>query len=176
MPIAFVVARSRNNVIGCSGELPWHLKSDLRHFKDVTSGKPILMGRKTWESLKVRPLPGRDNVVLTRNPNFNAPGAFIYTSLSVALSAAKAMALGKDSAEICVVGGQEVFSELQAAVSKIYLTEVHGTYEGDTFFPELDLSDWSEASATEFPAGPGDEVSFSVRTLERNSVARAKRR
>lgn len=171
MPISIVVARSRNNVIGCSGALPWRLKSDLKHFKDVTSGKPILMGRKTWESLHVRPLPSRDNVVLTRNPSFVAEGAFIYTSLSVALSAAKAMALGRGAREICVVGGQEVFAELKSAVTRIYLTEVHGDYEGDTYFPSFDLTGWSEVSSREFSSGPGDEVPFSVYTLEKQVSA-----
>ena len=167
MPISFVVARSRNNVIGCSGELPWNLKSDLRHFKQVTLGKPILMGRRTWESLRVQPLPGRDNIVLTRNTSYVAEGAFVHTSLSVALSAAKAMAYARCASEICVVGGQEVFSELEHAVSRVYLTEVHGTYEGDTYFPDMDFSSWSEMSAHHFGPGPGDDAPFSVRILER---------
>lgn len=173
MEISIVVARSRNNVIGCSGELPWRLKSDLKHFKDVTFGKPILMGRKTWESLRVRPLPSRDNIVLTRNPQYFADGAFIFTSLSVALSAAKAMAHARGAVEICVVGGQEVFAELGSAVTRMYLTEVHAEYEGDTYFPSFDFGVWSEVSSREFSAGPDDEVPFSVRTLERQTAKAA---
>jgi dihydrofolate reductase len=167
MPISFVVARARNNVIGCSGNLPWRLGTDLKNFKEITLGKPIVMGRKTWESLRTRPLPNRDNLVLSRNTSYVAEGAFVYSSLALSLSAARAMAVGRGVSEICVVGGQEVFAELQEAVSRIYLTEIDADYVGDAYFPEMNLNSWSQISARRFAAGPRDEADFVMRILER---------
>ncbi|APW59367.1 dihydrofolate reductase [Paludisphaera borealis] len=139
MDVSFVVAMSRDRVIGRRGELPWRLPRDLKHFRKLTWGKPIVMGRKTHESLG-RPLPGRTNIILTRRPGLAAPGCVVVGSIDEALDQARAT----DADEVMIVGGGEMYRDVLPLCSKVHLTLVEGDFEGDTFFPVdlLGSPDW----------------------------------
>jgi len=156
-PIAQVVAVADNGVIGADGDLPWRLPGDLKHFKAVTLGKPIVMGRKTWESLPKRPLPGRPNLVVSRQPGFRADGAEVFADLETALARADALAVrsGLDDPEVSVIGGAEIFRLTLPMTTRLYLTEVHAEPAGDTWFPEIDPADWREKSRAAMPAQDG---------------------
>jgi dihydrofolate reductase len=165
--IAFVVAVSKNGVIGLDGRLPWRLSSDLRNFKTITMGKPLIMGRKTWESLPKRPLPGRDNIVITRQRGYAAPGATVVSDVEAALSKAEMFARRVKSDEIAVIGGGEIFASLLPRADRIYLTEIDLEVEGDTYFPALDATQWKEVGREKFARGEKDDAGFVVRTLDR---------
>ena len=165
--IAMVVARARNGVIGRDGDLPWRLRSDLQRFKAVTMGKPCVMGRKTWDSLPLKPLPGRLNVVVTRDGSFEARGAVVCTTLDEALGIAREQAEDDGVDEICVIGGTALFEALLPRARRLYLTEVDAAPEGDAWFPEINESDWREVSAEPHPAGEKDDHAFVFRVLER---------
>lgn len=159
--ISLIYAQSRNRVIGRNGGLPWHVSSDLKRFKAITMGKPVIMGRKTWESLPRRPLPGRPNIVITRQKNYAAQGAEVVAGAAAALAAAG------DAPEICVIGGGEIFGLFASHATRIYLTEVDVSVEGDTLAPVLDEKDWRLVSLEAFPAGPSDSAGFTLKVLER---------
>ena len=159
--ISFVVAVARNGVIGREGGLPWHISSDLKRFKEITMGKPVIMGRKTWDSLPKRPLPGRRNIVITRQPDFRAEGA------EVVASPEEALALCAGEAELAVIGGGEVYKLFWPHVDRLYLTEVDLDVEGDTHFPAPDPSEWREVAREIHPKGERDSASFTLRTLDR---------
>jgi len=161
--LTFVVAVSRNGVIGRDGGLPWHISSDLKRFKELTLGKPIIMGRRTWESLPKRPLPGRTNIVLTRQRDYQAPGASVVATVGDALSVARR----ENPSEIAVIGGGEVYRMFMDKVDRIYLTEVDAHVDGDTRFPTLDPAQWREAAVENHPKGPHDSAGFTLRTLDR---------
>jgi dihydrofolate reductase len=161
--ISFVVAVSRNGVIGRNGGLPWHISTDLKRFKAITMGKPLVMGRKTWESLPKKPLPGRVNIVITRQKNYRAEGAIVVTDVPSALEAAG------EAEEICVIGGGEIFDMFLPQTDRIYLTEVDLEVEGDTFFPPLDPAQWTETAREIHPRGPNDSAGFVLRVLDRNA-------
>jgi len=164
--VALVVAMAKNRAIGRGGNLPWHLGSDMRYFRQITMGKPIVMGRLTFLSLG-RALPGRTNIVLTRNAAFEAQGAIMAYNLEEALDVARKTA-GKDGVdEIMVIGGEDVFRAVLPQASRIYLTEVHATPEADTWFPELDRREWREVSREDHEPGPKDDYAFSFVVLER---------
>ena len=165
--IAFVVASSKNGVIGRQGKLPWRLSSDLKFFKTITMGKPLVMGRKTWESLPKRPLPGRDNIVITRQRGYNAPGAIVVADPEAAISKAETFARRAGSDEIAVIGGGEIFSVLLPRADRVYLTEVDLEVEGDTFLPKLDPLHWREVARERFSQGEKDDADFVIRTLVR---------
>lgn len=165
--IALVVARAKNGVIGRDGGLPWRLRSDLQRFKQVTFGKPCIMGRKTWESLPLQPLPGRLNLVLTRDGSFEALGAVVVQSLSEALSMAREQATEDAVDEICVIGGTALFEATLPRARRLYLTDVDAEPEGDAVFPALDESQWTEVSREAHPAGERDDHPFVFRVLER---------
>ncbi|WP_417482237.1 dihydrofolate reductase [Maricaulis sp.] len=165
--ICLIVARGRNGVIGSGGDLPWRLSSDLKHFKAVTSGKPIIMGRKTWESLPRRPLPGRLNIVVTRQADFLAEGAERVADLGAAFAHALAQAHMDEVDEVFVIGGAQIYGAALEHAHRLYITEVDAEPEGDVVFPEIAGSDWVEASRTVCDAGPGDDHSFVCRVLER---------
>src|SRR6478609_5484045 len=139
--VALIVARTRNGVIGLNNTMPWHLPEDLRYFKRVTLGKPVIMGRNTWESLG-KPLPGRDNIVITRNENFHADGATVVNDLDAALLLANSLADARDTDEIMVIGGAQIYAAALPQVTRAYITEVHADIEGDTFFPGMNPLDW----------------------------------
>jgi dihydrofolate reductase len=166
--IALVVAIGENGAIGRGGELPWRLSSDMRYFRKVTMGKPVIMGRRTFKSLP-RVLDGRLNVVLTRDPGFVAPDAIMAHSLKEGLSAARASAERTGADEIMVIGGEDVFREVLPQAHRIYLTEVHASPEADTWFPDFDKREWREVSREKHEAGPRDEHAFSFVVLERRA-------
>jgi dihydrofolate reductase len=159
--IAFVVAVSRNGVIGSNGGLPWHISSDLKRFKAVTMGKPVIMGRKTWESLPKRPLPGRANIVITRQDNYQASGAIVVADIKAALAAAGT------AEEIAVIGGGEIFREVFPLADRIYFTEVDLDVDGDTYFPRLAPGEWRETASEHHEASLGESAGFTLRTLDR---------
>lgn len=165
--VALIVARAKNGVIGRDGGLPWRLSSDLKRFKALTMGKPVLMGRKTWDSLPVKPLPGRPNIVLTRDATFRADGVWSFSDIAAALAAARAIAVAHDAAEVAVIGGTALFALTLPLADKLYLTEVDAAPEGDARFPALDEAAFTEVAREEFPAGPRDDHAFVLRTLER---------
>lgn len=161
------VARARNGVIGRGGGLPWRLKSDLALFKEVTMFKPIIMGRKTWDSLPRKPLPGRTNIVLSRDGSFEPKGALVCETFQEAVQLAREQAEDDGAEEICVIGGAALFEMAMPKARRIYLTEVDAEVEGDVFMPVFDEAAWKEVSRREFPAGEGDDHAFVFRTLER---------
>jgi dihydrofolate reductase len=161
------VARARNGVIGKDGDLPWRLKSDLQLFKQVTLFKPVIMGRKTWDSLPRKPLPGRLNVVLSRDGSFEPQGAVSCESLNEALQIAREQASEDGAEEVCVIGGAAVFAEALPKAKRLYLTEVDAEVEGDIFMPAIDETQWREVRREAHPAGPDDDYPFVFRVLER---------
>jgi dihydrofolate reductase len=158
--IAIVVAMAENRVIGCDNRLPWHLPADLRHFKQLTLGKPVLMGRRTHESIG-RPLPERTNIVVTRDRTYSAPGCIVAHSLESALEAAAGWA------EVMVIGGTELYRQLLPRADHIYLTLVHARFEGDALFPELEAGEWRELERTDFPPDERNPWPYSFVRLER---------
>jgi len=166
--IAFVLAMSRNRVIGAKGTLPWRMPSDLKRFKALTLGKPVIMGRKTWESLPRKPLPGRPNIVITRQAGYDAPGAVVVGTLAEALKHARGVA----SDEIAVIGGAEIFNELLPFADRIYLSEIDLEAEGDRYFPELKKDAWREISCETHARGEGAAAGFTLRVLDRVGPAR----
>ena len=161
------IARDRNGVIGKDGTLPWRLKTDLANFRAVTMGKPVIMGRKTWESLPKKPLPGRTNIVLSRDGSFEAKGAVVCDNFSEALSIAREQAAEDGADEVCVLGGASLFELALARAQRIYLTEVDAEVEGDVTLSPIDESRWTEVRSQDHPAGEGDEHAFKIRVLER---------
>jgi dihydrofolate reductase len=168
MRIALVVAMARNRVIGRGNALPWRLPADLAYFKRVTLGRPVVMGRRTYESIG-RPLPGRKNIVVSRNPQFLAPGCTVVHTLDAAWDAAA----GAD--EACVIGGTTLFEETLPIAEVIHLTEVEAEVEGDTFFPEFDRSEWRETEVERHGADEHHAYAFRIVRLERKAAARASR-
>ena len=166
MIVSFVVARADNGVIGAGGGLPWHLPADLRHFKALTLGKPIVMGRRTFESIG-RPLPGRHNIVLTRGA-WTADGVTVVPDLAAALAAAAVPSMPDGGAvdEAMIVGGAAIYALALPRADRIYLTEVHAAPDGDTVLPPFDPAIWSETARTDHPAD-GDAPGYSLVTLAR---------
>ena len=161
------VARGSNGVIGRAGALPWRLKSDMALFRALTLGKPIIMGRKTWDSLPRLPLPGRVNIVLSRDGSFAPPGAVVCEEFSEAAQIGREHAQDDGASEVCVIGGAELFALALPRAQRIYLTEVDAAPEGDVIFPEFDETDWTETRREPHAAGEGDQYGFIFRVLER---------
>ena len=167
--IVLIVAVADNGVIGADDGLPWRLKSDLKRFKALTMGRPIVMGRKTFLSLR-RPLPGRTNIVVTRDSDFRSPGALVTTSLPDALAIARGDALRRSVAEVAVIGGAEIYAQCMNLADRLELTEVHSCPEGDTCFPAIDEARWEEVSRVPNPAGPDDSAAFTYVTYCRRAA------
>lgn len=165
--LSIVVARASNGVIGRDGDLPWRLKSDLALFKANTLGKPIIMGRKTWDSLPRKPLPGRMNVVLSRDGSFEPANAVVCESFLEAVQMAREQAQEDGADEICVIGGRALFEMALPKAKRLYITEVDAAVEGDVTFPAFDEAAWTEVRREEHPAGEGDDHAFIFRVLER---------
>ena len=166
MRTALMVAMSRNRVIGRNNALPWYLPEDLRYFKQVTYGKPIIMGRKTQESIG-RPLPGRQNLVVTRDPEWQREGVTVVHSLGEALARAEAQAFIDGADEVVVIGGSQIYAEAMPLADRLYMTEVHAEVEGDTFFPEVDWDQWHETSREDLPASENNPFPYSLVTYDR---------
>lgn len=164
--IALVVARAENGAIGRGGDLPWRLSTDLKQFRKVTLGKPVIMGRLTFKSLG-RALDQRANIVLSRDPDFVAPGAVVAGSLEEGLQAARRAARAAGVDEIMVIGGDDVFRAVMPLAGRIYLTEVHASPHADVWLRDFNLSDWREISREQHEPGPKDEYPFSFVLLER---------
>jgi len=154
LPIALVVAAADNDVIGRNNSLPWDLPADLAHFRRLTMGKPILMGRRTFESIG-RPLPGRSNVVISRDESYAVEGIHRVSNLDEALTLAEDIALIDGSEELMVIGGAQIYTLALPRASRLYLTRVHVSPEGDTHLPTVDWGQWRLAAAEECPAEDG---------------------
>jgi dihydrofolate reductase len=161
------IARDRNGVIGKGGALPWRLKSDMAIFRAITMGKPVIMGRKTWDSLPKKPLVGRTNIVLSRDGSFEPKGAITCETLSEAVGIARDQAADDGRDEICVIGGASVFEAALARAQRLYLTEVDAEVEGDISLSPIDESGWREVRAQHYAASEDDEFGFTFRVLER---------
>jgi dihydrofolate reductase len=167
--VTFVVAVAKNNVIGRNGDLPWRVSSDLKLFKRLTTGKPVIMGRRTWEGLHVQPLPNRDNIVITRRSDFAPAGAHVVHSLDAGLTLGKRLARARGADEVAIIGGGEVFAEAlqRDLVDRLYWTRIDLAPEGDTVMPSLREGDWREVSREDFPRGERDDAAFTLITLDR---------
>ena len=164
--LSLIVAKSLNGVIGLNGNLPWRLSSDLKFFKSTTLGKPVLMGRVTWESLPF-PLPGRPNLVLTNNKNYLAEGAEIFNSADKMIARGYELAGQMNVDEVMLIGGAKLYASQMKYCDRLYVSEVNATIEGDVYFPEIDTNTWKLASETEFSKGVKDDYSFKVQVFER---------
>jgi len=158
--ISLIVAASMNNVIGAKGDLPWRLSADLKRFKALTIGKPIVMGRKTYDSIG-RPLPGRQNIVVTRNPGFMAEGCDVVPSVDAAVEAAG------DAEEIMIIGGSHIYKAFLPRADRIYLTRVQAEVEGDAYLPEIGNDHWKEMSVEEYDADESNDCDVVYSILER---------
>jgi len=161
------VARARNGVIGKDGGLPWRLSDDLKLFKALTLGKPVIMGRKTWDSLPIKPLPGRLNIVLSRDGSFEPARALVTETFTEALQIGREQATEDGVEEVCVIGGAALFSLALPKARRVYLTEVEAEVEGDVFFPPFDEGDWTEVRREHHDADDRNEHAFTFRLLER---------
>lgn len=155
VPVVIVAAVAENGIIGTNGGLPWRVKSDLKKFRAITMHKPVIMGRKTFEGLG-RVLDGRDLVVVTRQADFSAHGAFVVGTLEAALTLGQKLAGGREVNEVCVGGGGEIYREALPIADRIYLTRIKASPQGDTRFPEISPDEWVEVSREELPRSPGD--------------------
>ena len=166
MKLALMWAMSRNRTIGRHNALPWHLPEDLRYFKRVTMGKPIIMGRKTWDSIG-RPLPGRTNIVISRDPHFTAEGVTCVPTLEKALSVARSQGVIDGSEEVVVIGGAQIYALALPQAERLYLTEIDADVDGDAFFPVFDRSQWQELAREHHAASGPNPYDYSFVVLER---------
>lgn len=164
--LAIIVAAAENGVIGRNNALPWHLPEDLRYFKRVTMGKPIVMGRKTYEAIG-KPLPGRTNIVITRNSAFRAEGVKVVSSLEAALELAGNVAAIDGVEEAVVIGGSEIYQSAIPLADRLYITEVHASVEGDAVLPRIDWAQWRETSREYHAAQAPDHYDYSFVCYER---------
>ena len=167
LPIALVVARARNGVIGFKGDLPWRIRSDMAWFKANTLGKPVIMGRKTWDSLPLQPLPGRLNIVLSRDGSFEPKTAVPVENFNEAVEMASEQAEEDGAKEVCVIGGTALFELAMPRAKRLYITEVEAEPEGDAFFPAFDEAAWTEVHREAHEPGEKDDHPFVFRILER---------
>jgi dihydrofolate reductase len=166
MEVVLIAAVADNGVIGSHGEIPWRLKSDMQRFKALTSGKPVVMGRKTLASIG-KPLPARTNIVVTRDAGFRAPGVVVATSFADARAVAIGDALRRSAAEIAVIGGAEIYAQWMECADRLEITEVHARPQGDTYFSAIDPAAWQEVARVRNPAGTADSADFSYVTYRR---------
>jgi len=170
MQIVLIAAVADNGVIGRGGTMPWRLKSDMRHFRTLTMGKPVVMGRKTYDSLHIKPLPGRTSIVVTRDRDFTAPGVLAAPSVEAALEAARGDALRRGT-EIMVIGGADIYAQAMPLAGRLEITQIHMAPEGDSLFPAIDPAVWREAAREAHPAGPDDDAAYDfVSYLKANAL------
>ena len=168
MEVVLIVAVAENGVIGAGGAIPWRLKSDQQRLKAMTMGKPVVMGRRTFMSLR-RPLPGRTNIVITRDKDFRAAGAVVTNSFADARAIATGDALRRFATEIAVIGGAEIYAQWMDGADRLEITEVHARPDGDTRFAAIDAKAWEETARVRNPAGPDDSADFSYVTYRRRN-------
>lgn len=161
--IAIVVAVAENNVIGKDNQLIWHLPADLKHFKHITMGHPMLMGRKTYESIG-KPLPGRTTIIITRQPDFEAEGCMVVNSVKEAISKAKQL-----DEQAYIIGGAEIYRQVLDVTDTIYLTRIHHSFDGDTFFPEIKEEEWQTISEAHHEPNEKNKYSYSFIKFERKA-------
>jgi dihydrofolate reductase len=157
--VVIIAAVAENGVIGQGGAMPWRLKSDMAHFRALTMGKPVVMGRKTYLSTSVKPLPGRTNIVVTRDETFTAPGVLVARSLEAALEAARGDALRRGT-DVMVIGGAEIYVQAMPLADRLEITRIHLAPDGDTRFPPIDPGVWCEAARVPHPPGASDDAAF----------------
>ena len=165
--VVLVAAVAENDVIGQGGALPWRLKSDMQGFRERTWGRPVVAGRKTYESFARKPLPGRTNIVVSRDRELTLPGALVTPTLAGALDVARGDAMRRGVCEIMVVGGAEVYAQTMAMADRLVITRVRLRPPGDAAFPAIDPAVWGEIERTDHAAGPDDEAAFTVHVYER---------
>jgi dihydrofolate reductase len=165
LPLAMIAALADDRVIGLDNKMPWHLPADLKHFKAMTLGKPIIMGRKTWDSLG-RPLPGRLNLVVSRQPDLQLEGAETFTSLDAALTRAEQWARKQGVDELMLIGGAQLYAQALPRAQRLYLTRIEASPEGDAFFPAYDEAEWARIDSQAHPA-EGDAPAYRFETWQR---------
>jgi len=166
MKLSLVWAMAQNRVIGRNNNLPWYLPEDLKYFKRITMGKPIIMGRKTFDSIG-KPLPGRANIVITRNPDFGVEGVKVVNSLDAAITLCKSIGEIDGVDEAMVIGGAEIYKLALPSADRLYLTEVHSEVEGDAYFPEFDRSEWKVTAREDFEASDPNPYNYSFLVLDK---------
>jgi len=168
VPIAMIVAMGANNVIGAEGHIPWRLPTDFAHFKRTTLGKPIIMGRKTFESIG-KPLPGRTNIVVTRRDDYQPDGVLIAADLHAAIAQAQQIAERDGAGEVMIGGGGEIYRAAMPLAERLYVTHVAAEPPGDAVFPQIDENDWQVVERLDLPRTERDSADFSVKVYERRS-------
>lgn len=166
MIISLIWAQAQNRVIGRNNKLPWHLSEDLKYFKRVTMGRPVIMGRKTFESIG-RPLPGRTNIIITRNKSYHSDNVKVVHTLEEAISLCESINIIDDCDEAMVIGGAEIYKQAFAFADRLYLTEVHADVDGDAYFPEFDREQWSEVGREDYAAAGPNPYDYSFLILEK---------
>lgn len=169
MRLAIIVAQAENRTIGINNKLPWHLPEDLKYFKQVTMAKPIIMGRKTYESIG-RPLPGRTNIVISRDSSYQREGIRVVHSLEAARDLAESICVIEGQDEAMVIGGSQIYVEALAACDRLYLTQVHADVEGDAHFPAFDMSEWQELGRETFASDERNPYNYSFIVLDRKQA------
>jgi dihydrofolate reductase len=169
MRVAMIWAMAENRVIGRDNKLPWHLPNDLKYFKRLTTGKPVVMGRKTYESIG-RPLPNRVNIVVTRDESFKADGVKIVHSLQAAMDLAEAESLVSGADEVIIMGGAEIYKQGLEFADRLYITFVHAEVPGDAFFPEFELSQYQEVGRDDFYADGPNPFDYSFCIFDKNEI------
>ena len=167
MQIVLIAAVAENGVIGRDGGMPWRLRSDMRHFRGLTLGRPVVMGRKTYLSLSIKPLPGRTNIVVSRDRDFTLTGAIVAPSLEAALESARGDALRRGVDAIMVIGGADIYAQALPLAQRLEITHVHLTADGNAVFPPIDPAVWRQSARTAHPAGPDDDAPYEVATYIR---------
>ena len=163
MKISLIVAMAANRAIGLDNKMPWHLSADLKKFKAITMGSPIVMGRKTYESIG-RPLPGRSNIIISRNLDYQQAGCLVFNDIKAAIAASS-----KDAKEIFIIGGAELYKATLPHADNLYLTLINQDFNGDTFFPEIDFKTWTEASREDISDDPSVNFSYSFLKLSKTN-------
>lgn len=166
MRLSLIVATANNRVIGRENKMPWHLPNDLKYFKHVTMGKPIIMGRKTYDSIG-RPLPGRSNIVVTRQTDWQPDGVNVVHSLAEGIACAES--LPRDDEEVIVIGGSQIYRAALPQAQRIYLTEIHADFDGDAFFPEISRDEWKEVGRDKHFADSANPYDHTFIVLDRVS-------
>jgi dihydrofolate reductase len=169
MRLSIVVAAAENGIIGSNGGLPWRVPSDLKRFRATTMGKPVIMGRKTFQSLP-KALDGRDNIVVTRDPTFEPPGAIVAKSLEAAIAIAREKAVERGAAEIIVIGGADIYRQALPLADRVYLTRIHAEPAGDVQFPVLAAAEWALVAREELSRGPNDEHAATILVYDRTAA------
>jgi len=160
MKIALIAALAQNRVVGIDNQLPWHLPEDLKYFKRITTGKAIIMGRKTYESIG-RPLPNRTNIVISRDSQYQAEGIKVVSSLEAAIELAESVSLINGVDEVMVIGGAQIYAMALPKADRLYLTHVHADVEGDAYFPDVDMSQWQAIAKEDYAASEANPYPYS---------------